>query len=607
MWYLLKIPQALLSQAGEKIKKMYKYLFSSIGVILIFIIVTFLTFSNTFENKFVWDDDYFFASNIYVKTFDFKRIFTSNTVAGAGVATDYYRPITSLAFALDYKLYENKVFGYHLTNIYLHALTAIFLYLFLLKIKVSRVVSFWITIIFVVHPVQVEAVTYLSSRGDILYSLFVLVSLWFFAQTLYKKQSKIRVGNFLFLFLALVFFTLSLFAKEVALGTSPLFVATLLLFKYQKKLTFKSLHQKYKVQVITTGLVIWISLLYMILRLYVLNFNNSLNFTLLDNPYTSSILVRLMTFLKIIWLYLGMLFYPFNLYLERDTSIETSFLNLPVFSGFVLILSLVFLVFWEIRKRKSFWLGFFLIWVVSHLTPVSGIVPMTYLYHENWLYMPMIGILLFLYFTFKMFFPKLKLEKINWGIWRSLTLVTFFLAYLTYQQNKVWKDPVYLFSHNLKYNNNARINLNLGNAYLAKGDLDNGVYYLQEAKRLSPSMPQTYYNLGVTYQLKNDKQQAKNEYLQALKVDPNYLYVYPLIVNLYIEEKAYDKALPYIERLNKIYINDLKFVMIYSNLLFKSGKFTEAEEQFQKALKISKNDSKVLEKINQIKAGKSEI
>lgn len=584
--------------------------FARYWMVIVLVLVGFVTFANSFQNQFVWDDPAFFADNILVKSLNIPKIFTSNTVAGAAIASDYYRPITSLTFGLDYQVWKLNPFGFHLTNTILHILTALLIFSFLKLVGFNKILSLFVSLIFLVHPVQVEAVTYLSSRGDILYSLLFLVSLYLFTLTLYQPNPTFKIyksprvkSRGLLLFLAVIFYGASIFAKEVSLAVWPTFILTLFLFKIQKKLKFKELHQQFRGHFMTVLMLFWTSCLYMFLRVYVLNFNNSLNFIGFQDAYTTNIFVRLMTFLKVTWLYIGLIFYPYPLYLERNTTIETNFFSLPVISAFLLILLLFALGIWEYKKTKTLWIFLGLLWIALHITPVSGIVPMTYLYHENWLYMPIVGVTIILFKLFDLFFPKFNYQKFQKYLLFGGALIILVLITLTIRQNTTWKDPITLFEHNLKYNQTARLHLNLGNSYLDKGNLDQAIYHLNEAAKIADIYPQIHFNLGYVYLKQEKKDQARVEFLKTLELDPNYFYAYPMIVNSYIETKEYDKALPYVSRLNQVYPEDLTLTLLYGKLLFVSNSQEKAEAQFVKALKLSNDSEEVKGKISKIKKG----
>src|SRR5258708_6112431 len=89
--------------------------------ILILVVVGFFTYVNSFHNQFLCVDDYFISQNLLIKSLKYTpQIFTSNTIAGAGQISDYYRPLTSLSFAVDHAIWGWNVVGFHLTNTLLH-------------------------------------------------------------------------------------------------------------------------------------------------------------------------------------------------------------------------------------------------------------------------------------------------------------------------------------------------------------------------------------------------------------------------------------------------------------------------------------------------------
>ena len=95
----------------------YHVFMSTKKLVLILIGATFLAYFSSFSNPFIWDDEQFITSNAYVRNFDIGKIFTTNTVAGAGVQSNYYRPLTTLSFAVDTAIWGSNPFGFHLTNL----------------------------------------------------------------------------------------------------------------------------------------------------------------------------------------------------------------------------------------------------------------------------------------------------------------------------------------------------------------------------------------------------------------------------------------------------------------------------------------------------------
>jgi Tfp pilus assembly protein PilF len=584
---------------------------SLIKLITILIIVGFLTYASSLTNLFVWDDIHFFYQNLFTQNLThIKEIFTSNTTAGAGVSSNYYRPLTTLTFAVDHYFWGWNPIGLHLTNTIFHIINCVLLFLLLLLLRFNKLGSFLVSLIFLIHPIQTEAVTYLSSRGDILYAFFLLASLYLFTLTLYKQKIVFIINkkhltlsqNFL-LTTSLLLFPLSVLSKEGALTTIPIYAGILFIFALQKKLSFKKLHKEYRSHFIIILLIIWIAILYFLLRLSYLSFNNSLNYSGDQSIYAKNLLIRIYTFLKTLIIYIRLLLVPYPLYLERSTSLAVSVFNPWVVASLGTIAFAVYAGVVELRKKHTGWIFLALILIFSNLAAVSGIIPMTGLLRENWLYMPMIGFYMIVFVFLQTVYPSLRANaKQSHKIVQILfVLYCLILIGMTIQQNYNWRNRMAYFEHNLRFVNSARLHLNLGNAYIAEKNYDKALFHLREAVKIEDSYPQTHYNIANIYIQQKKYKEAEKELLISLSIDPSYIYSYPVLIDLYEQTKQFDKTLPYLKRLNLIYPNDLKLTIMYADDLWKSGKTKEAEEQFAKAIKLSKNDPKLIQAIAETK------
>ena len=135
--------------------------------ILILMVVGFLVYSFNLQNKLFWDDDDWIKGNVFVHDFAHtKEIFTQNILAGYGLNSNYYRPLLLLSFAVNYAIGSIKPLGYHLVNNGLHVANGILIFLILLGVFKRRLPAFLAALLFLIHPLQTEAVTYISGRGD---------------------------------------------------------------------------------------------------------------------------------------------------------------------------------------------------------------------------------------------------------------------------------------------------------------------------------------------------------------------------------------------------------------------------------------------------------
>lgn len=566
-------------------------------VILIFAAlfsVGILTYYSSFKNEFVWDDNHFFYQNIFTQSLShILEIFSSNTTAGAGATSNYYRPLTTFSFALDHQIWGWNPIGFHLANTIIHIFNAFLIYLLLAKLGLRRKISLVLAIIFLVHPIQTEAVTYLSSRGDILYTFLLLLSLYLFTKALDSKKKT------LMLLISLLLFPLSILSKEGAITTVPIYAIILVLFSFSHKITIPKLYRKYKSHFLLVVLIFWITLVYFLLRLTVLNFNNSLDYGGLEySSYGSHLSVRLLTFIKTIIIYIQLILIPYPLYLERSTTLSTSVFDPYVLSSIsVLLLTIIFGIY-EIKKRKTVWIFFSLVLIFSNLLSVSGLIPQTALIRENWLYMPIVGfyliVITILSFLFSRFIKSHCFLFMSIFIVLSVTYIA-----ITIHQNYNWRNSIVFFEHNLKFTQTARLHLNLGNAYMGKNDYRAAAYHLQSAIQMEDVYPQSHYNLGNLYLKVGKTDEAKNEFLKSIQLDPNYLYSYSPLIRIYEKEGNFSQSVILLKRLNIIYPNDLSLTLLYAQDLYQNGETSEAEIQFQKALQIANNDPKLIQAINQ--------
>jgi len=138
--------------------------------------------------------------------FNVTKIFSTGAFGEPVDKATYYRPIQILSYCLDYQIGDLNPKGYHLSNIFIHILGCIAL-LFFLREVFNPKISFLTTLIFAIHPINIENVSYVSGRGDVLCMLFSVLSLLLFVVAI-KKQ------HIVYGFLALLSYLIALLSKE---------------------------------------------------------------------------------------------------------------------------------------------------------------------------------------------------------------------------------------------------------------------------------------------------------------------------------------------------------------------------------------------------------
>lgn len=490
-------------------------------VFFLLVILALVVFGNSLGNQLFYDDEELIYKNYYVQNITlWPNFFTQNMIAGAGKVSNMYRPLLMISFGVNHLIGGLNPFIYHLTNILLHATNSFLIFLLISKLFNSKKVSFLTAILFLIHPVQTEAVTYVSGRTDPLFAFFMLLSLLFFIKFL-ETKNKIK----LYLF-TVFFFLCSLLAKETAI-VFPFLGFLILLIK--EKSFLKVIWKKSLILLP----FLMISVIYFLLRLTVLNFNNTLNFYVLDTPYSSSLLVRFYTFCSILWDYFVLLFWPTDLSNYYEIVPVTNLFSLPVIAFITLILFIFTLVY--CLKYK---IGLFsLLWFFICLLPVSGIVPINNIMAEHYLYLPSLGFFLILSALFWFLYEKVKIKEIK----LLLTVLLFFLlcalGFRTYLRNQDWSDPIKFYTLTLKKNlNHAPMRNNLAMAYAEKGQLDLAKQEYLRAIEINDYYPQTHHNLGNIYLKQGKLNLAEQEYLKALKIDPNFIFSIQALKKLYHQQ-----------------------------------------------------------------------
>jgi len=202
-----------------------------LAVLLISIIATAI-YSNSLDCSFHFDDQHAIVENYAIHRFDLKQIFSSSN-----------RPILDLTLAINYHFGKLNVFGYHLVSLLLHISNGIMLYFILLwtanlpsmKEKYqerSYRIGLYASLIFIAHPIQTQAVTYIISRSSVLSTTFYLLAFVLFiraeSRELRAKNSTLFAQRSLLLLGAFFSSCLGMGSKQIA-ATLPL---TLLIYDF---------------------------------------------------------------------------------------------------------------------------------------------------------------------------------------------------------------------------------------------------------------------------------------------------------------------------------------------------------------------------------------
>ena len=548
---------------------------SSAKALLLILAASALTYLPFVNSPLFWDDEQFIYSNQYVRQFALQEIFTTSTTDGAGEPSNYYRPLTTLSFAIDHQLWGLNPVGFHLTNLMLHAGAGMALFLVLKLLKINQLAALAISILFIMHPIQTETVSYANSRGDSIFTLFGLLGMGSLLMLMrmelsQKKEINLQIKDFsaqinkgIFVIGAIGFYIAAILGKEIGLAVLGLYWLGVIYWWLSQQFNQHALKltnwlKRYSNTLITLLTTTAVAAGYLALRSGPLKFQEQLNPYPPGHPYGDSVVVRLSTFAKVIFIYLRLLVAPFRLHMERTTE-----LVLSPFSGWVvgaLLLGLAAgVVGWaEYRRHRRLlvWMGS--AWFLAMLVPVSGIVPINDILYEHWLYLPSVGFWMVLYGLIRLIIDdQSKISQVAKRILNKFGHMAYGVILLgcltlSWRQNYIWADPIRFYNYTLQFNQTARMQNNLGMAYADKGQLNKALEHYQAALEINSTYAQIHNNLANTYANLGQLELAKESYQEALELNPVLMQSNFGLISVLIELEEFDQALEFVSHIEEL-------------------------------------------------------
>ena len=420
------------------------------------------------------------------------------TDAFVGKNCSFYRPLQTLTYMIDIQLSNGGggggLYMFHLSNILLIGLISIILFLFLRKLLIPSKLAILSTLIFCSNPLFVSFVSWVPSRGDILLSLFSLLTFWSFIEFLETRKINYLILNWLF-------FTIALFCKETAAVFPFLIILYYYLFYFKKRIDKK---------------ILLIIILYFISGLFWFWLRSkSISYNSNSSDYKFG-LTPLLLNLKTIPESLAIFFFPFNLN------------PMPVYSfvktltGLVIICFIIF-IFYKNKEKTNQEKLFFLTWFLLLLLPPMLYKVPTVDYLEHRLFLPLIGILIFLLFIF----PKKWIEKGDIkSTWLLISFVIF-LSIFTFYKSHFYSDQKsycdLLVSENPKSN---LVYIARGIVKLNQNDFQGAVDDFNISISLDSTYEDSYYNIALAYSRIGNYGDALKNYNRTIAINPKHEFAF---------------------------------------------------------------------------------
>lgn len=510
-------------------------------VLILLTVLGLLVYSKAITGPFIFDDDLLIVKNNFVRSskhlLDF---FYTGTTSGALLSdSNFYRPLQMLSYNLLYQIFDLNSFAFHLYSVLIHIFNSFLVFLLINKLKFPRTASIVGSVIFLIHPVQTEAVSYIAGLADPLGFMFMSLSLLSFIdvyQPKDQKKQKLKIIS------TVGFYLLALLSKEITL-ILPLLSLSILVYQWSD---CSKEERKFKIKLILS--LLGVTAAYLVLRATVLNFTGRIGAWKDSNLYVQSFGLRFQTFLHSLGEYLELLFYPKTLYLERPYRAYATVKTVKSVLGIFLLFGGFAGAIYSLRGKKTWFLSF--AWFFIALLPVSGIVPLNAMYLEHWLYFAMPGFCILL----AAIYGKLNKNKIFLAL---IILASLLLGARSIQRNIEWSNPEKFYLNEIGYtlkNNQpaARVFNNLAMVYSNQKNYPKAIETFKQAIKIWDVYPQSHHNLADVYYKNGQTAEAIKEYYEALRLNPQFIYSHSSLVVIYRREKIRQGELDHLEFLKQI-------------------------------------------------------
>jgi len=534
-----------------------------LGVLIIFI--TCIALFPSLKNGFVqtWDDGAYVVKNQAIQTFNqgaVKAIFTT-PVAGS------YVPIPLLTYALEFKIFGLNPFVFHLSNLLLHLLCTFLVFILLRKLKLAPVYAAIGSLIFGIHPMHVESVAWITERKDLLFCLFYLISM-----IVYVHYVTVQKKTFLYLFLCLFFFVLSLFSKITAV-TLPI---SLLLVDYYLERPFKKNVYLEKIPFFILSLAFGIAEIIIFQRQGLLKTSGILGIT--DKVFLGFYALSA---------YIIKFFTPFHLsaiypYLNASGNISPFF----YYTSPILILFLGFLTYYFRKKNRAILFGilFFFINIILMLQAQIMTIGVGYL-ADRFSYLPYLGICFLVGWASEQLASRNK-EMKNFLLGALLFIILIYSA-ISFNRTKIWENDFTLWNDATeKFPNSERAYALRGIAFTNIGQWNNAINDFNKALEIYPNYGWVYTNCGIAYQNIGEWNKSVEDFSKAIIIDSNDIEAYSSRGVSYGVLGQLDQAI--VDLSKTIHLNP-QYTNAYSNrgLTYASMGFTDkAIVDYSKAIEI---------------------
>jgi protein O-mannosyl-transferase len=557
-------------------------------------LAVFAAYRNSFQGAFIYDDVVSIQDNMSIRNIGKIGDVLSPPARGQTVSG---RPMLNLSFAVNYALGEMDPYGYHVANLVIHILAALALFGILRRTLllpsmapryegIALPLAFSVALIWAVHPLQTESVTYVAQRAESLMGLFYLLTIYCFirgaAGQLASDGNASRPTSTIWYVLAAIACLLGMATKEVML-TAPL---VLLLYDrtFLSGSFIRAIRQRWGIYVALAAS--WALLVFLAISTGMLGHRDK------DNLFDS------WTYFcsqpgVILAHYVPLCFWPHPLCLVNslDFNFDLNIAWKEVLLSMLAMGAIIGVCVWGFVKRKVW--GFLGICFVLILAPTSSFLPLAQLVFEHRLYLPLAAVVALV--VGGTIIASQAIAKRGWapplvlGCCQACLLLAcaLVLSGLTFNRNEDYKTAISIWRDSVeKQPDNCDARNNLGKALAAAGDIPEALIQFQKAIDINPDMADARCNLGSSLLNLGQVDKALEQLRIALEIKPELALANVNLGRAMSRQGRLDEAGKLLAKAIEIEPDNAAAYIQRGLIKVKQNRFDEAQEDFTKALDL---------------------
>lgn len=499
---------------------------------------------------------------------------------GSGYASNWH-PLTWVSHMLDWQLYGANPAGHHFTNLAIHAINSVLLFVLLQQMTRATWRSAFVAALFAWHPLHVESVAWAAERKDLLCAFFWILSLMTYTQYIRKKAviTESQRNPNLYYGLSLAFFALALMSKPMAV-TLPC-VLLLIDFWPLDRVSISTTADRQNLKVLILEKLPFFSFAVMasIITFKVQQAGGAVN-SVANAPVALRLENAFVAYLR----YVAKTIWPAHLAIPYPLDS-----HLPMVS--VLSAVLFFLVagaaaFWLAKRAPYVMTGWF--WFAGTLVPVIGIIQVgAQSMADRYTYIPSIGLFIVCVWGAVDLFSKAPQTARN-VLAGAGAMVLVACLVLARHQLGYWQNGETLFRHAIAVTDrNYLAYSSLSTSLQEEGRVDEAIQCAVEAVKIQPDFPEGHYNLGTLFLNTGKTDEAIEQFEMALRQNPRFVDAQNNLGKAYQTEGKLDEAAAHLAAAHSYSPNDPEILYNVGSVLLMQSKLPEAAACFSEALRIN--------------------